>query len=252
MNVATVAFSQGIVGHRGASFDAPENTLASFKLAFDQNADGIEGDFYITADQQVVCIHDADTQRTGGSKLDVEASTLAELRALEYGSWKSDKFAGETIPLFSEVLSTVPPGKLFVIELKSGPEIVPLIHDELNRIPHKEIKLLFISFDADTILACKTVMPNIRAHWLTSFELIDGKITPTADVICKTVSNCHADGVGLKANKAVIDADFIASLKAGGVGEFHVWTIDNVETAEYFRKLGAVGITTNRPELLKR
>jgi glycerophosphoryl diester phosphodiesterase len=59
-------WSQMIVAHRGASYDAPENTLAAFKLAWQQQSDGIEGDFYLTADRQIVCIHDADTKRTAG------------------------------------------------------------------------------------------------------------------------------------------------------------------------------------------
>ena len=71
-----VAEAQMITAHRGASYDAPENTLASFKLAWEQGADAIEGDFYLSADKQIVCIHDADTQRTAGMKLVVERTPL--------------------------------------------------------------------------------------------------------------------------------------------------------------------------------
>ena len=70
--------AQVIVAHRGASQDAPENTIAAFKKAWAQNADGIEGDFYVTKDQQIVCIHDANTERTAGRKLEVANSTLAD------------------------------------------------------------------------------------------------------------------------------------------------------------------------------
>lgn len=70
--------AQVIVAHRGASQDAPENTIAAFKEAWAQNADGIEGDFYVTKDQQIVCIHDANTERTAGRKLEVANSTLAD------------------------------------------------------------------------------------------------------------------------------------------------------------------------------
>ncbi len=117
------SLAQIIVGHRGASSDAPENTLAAFRLAFDQGADGIEGDFYVTADQQIVCIHDKDTKRTAGESLDVAKSTLHQLRQLEYGSWFHERFRGEPIPTFGDVIKLVPSGKWFVIELKSGPEL---------------------------------------------------------------------------------------------------------------------------------
>ena len=80
-----------IVAHRGASFDAPENTLAAFRLAWQQGADAIEGDFYLSKDNQIVCIHDADTKRTAVVSRQVAESTLAELRELDVGrsSWPS-------------------------------------------------------------------------------------------------------------------------------------------------------------------
>ncbi|RMF37016.1 MAG: glycerophosphodiester phosphodiesterase, partial [Planctomycetota bacterium] len=96
------ASAQKIIAHRGASFDFPENTLVAFRHAWEQGADGIEGDFYLTADGQIVCIHDPDTERTGGQQLMVEQSTLEQLRGLEYGSWKDRRFAGESIPTLED------------------------------------------------------------------------------------------------------------------------------------------------------
>lgn len=87
--------SQLIVAHRGASYDAPENTLAAFRLAFEKDADGIEGDFYLTSDNRIVCIHDSDTERVAGKKLIVAKSTLAELKQLDVGSWKDKKWHAE-------------------------------------------------------------------------------------------------------------------------------------------------------------
>ena len=247
--------AQVIVGHRGASFDAPENTLSAFKLAWEQNADGIEGDFYVTKDQQVVCIHDADTKRTSSKKLVVAQSTLAELRELEYGKWKDAKFAGEPIPTFEEVLNVVPAGKLFVIELKVGPEIVPLIKPALEKeLQAKTGKnFLIISFKADTVAKCKELLPSIRAHWLTGFknDKKTGQWAPDAATICQTVAQCKADGVGMQGETAVINQQFVDSLKGHGCREFHVWTIDDVKNANYFKGLGAIGITTNRPAFIR-
>ncbi|MDP6721144.1 MAG: glycerophosphodiester phosphodiesterase family protein, partial [Pirellulaceae bacterium] len=98
------ARGQLIVAHRGASYDAPENTLAAFRLAWRQGADGIEGDFYLTKDGQIVCIHDADTKRTAGVSRQVAKSTLAELRELDVGRWKDEEFAGERMPTLQQVL----------------------------------------------------------------------------------------------------------------------------------------------------
>ncbi|MFV2065815.1 MAG: glycerophosphodiester phosphodiesterase family protein, partial [Pirellulales bacterium] len=104
----TVASGQLIVGHRGASHDAPENTLAAFQLAWQRGADGVEGDFYLTSDGHIVCIHDADTERVAGEKLIVAESTLADLRQLDVGAWKGERWRGEKIPTLEEVLATVP------------------------------------------------------------------------------------------------------------------------------------------------
>jgi len=238
-----------IVAHRGASHDAPENTLAAFKLAWEQESDGIEGDFYLTTDSKIVCIHDADTERTAGTKLDVEQSTLAQLRELEYGAWKDPKWKGEIIPTLEDVLQTVPDGKIFVIELKSKQAIASVLAAELNRLDTSSIQLLIICFDQPTVKACKQLMPSIKVHWLTSFDKkTDLSVSrPTAKQVAATVKKTGADGVGMKADRAVIDAEFVRQLKAGGCNEFHVWTTDSVPDARYFQELGAIGITTNRP-----
>jgi glycerophosphoryl diester phosphodiesterase len=244
--------AQMITAHRGASYDAPENTLAAFRLAWEQDADAIEGDFYLTADGQIVCIHDKDTRRTAGATKVIEQSTLEELRTLEVGKWKSRKYAGELIPTFAEVMATVPSGKQFVIELKSTSKIVPVLASELQRLKPDRERLLIISFDAPSIAKCKELMPDIRAHWLTGFKADEsGKMQPTADAIAKTVKQCQADGVGLKGVRSVIDQAFANELVAKGCAEFHVWTIDDIADAKYFRSLGAVGITTNRPRYVR-
>ena len=93
-----------IIAHRGASFDAPENTLAAFRLAWDEGADGVEGDFMLTADGQIVCFHDVDTQRVAGTARSSSESTFAELASLDVGSWKGARWRGERIPSLADVL----------------------------------------------------------------------------------------------------------------------------------------------------
>lgn len=241
-----------ITAHRGASYDAPENTLAAFRLAWEQDADAVEGDFYLTADGQIVCIHDKDTRRTAGVTKVVEQSTLEELRTLEVGKWKSREYAGELIPTFAEVMATVPPGKHFVLELKSTSKIVPVLASELQRLKPDREHLLIISFDAPSIAKCKELMPDIRSHWLTGFKAdASGTMQPKAAAIAQTVKQCRADGVGMKGITSVIDQAFVDELIANGCTEFHVWTVDSVADARHFQSLGAVGITTNRPRFVR-
>ncbi|TWU62836.1 glycerophosphodiester phosphodiesterase family protein [Crateriforma conspicua] len=247
----TIAEKPLVIAHRGASADAPENTLPAFELAFEQQADGVEGDFYLTIDGQIVCHHDKDTERTGGKKLVVKDCTLDQLRGLEYGQWKAPEFRGTAIPTFQQVYQSVPEGKRFVIELKVGPEIVAPLKAELDRLHHGQIDLLIIAFQEDTVAKCKELLPQIPVHWLTSFRQgDDGVVRPTAAQIAQTVRETSADGVGMQGKRDVIDDAFIAELRRGGCDDFHVWTIDDPADAQYFARLGASGVTTNVPAVV--
>lgn len=254
MTLSSSAQAQIIVAHRGASFDAPENTLASVRLAWEQGADGVEADFHVTADQKVVCIHDFDTKRTGGTKKVVAESTLAELRSLEYGAWKSPEFKGEPLPTFLDILSAVPPEKYFVIELKTGPEIVPLLKADLESYQKPLPKILIISFKQDTVAACRTALPNLKSHWLTGYKKNKetGVWSPDVAGVQAGLKASLADGLGTQGNREIVTDEFLETLKADGLKEFHVWTIDEPEDARYFQKLGAFGITTNKPAVIRQ
>ncbi|MCA9129605.1 MAG: glycerophosphodiester phosphodiesterase [Planctomycetales bacterium] len=251
---ASCGFGQMIVAHRGASYDAPENTLAAFAEAWRQQADGIEGDFHLTKDQQIVCIHDKDTQRTAGQQLVVADSTLAQLRELEYGKWKAAKFAGEPIPTFQQVYECVPDGKLFVVELKTGPEIVPLLKEKLAEIHHGRIQLLIIAFDAETAAACKQTLPELKVHWLTGHRRnkLTGQWSPSLQDAAEQLKKSTADGLGTQGERQVVNADWVSQMSKAGMQEFHVWTVDEPTDALYFQRLGAIGITTNRPTLIRQ
>ena len=253
MSLHLTASAQMIVAHRGASYDAPENTMSAFNLAWKLGADGVEGDFYVTQDEQIVCIHDKDTKRTGGKNLSVANSTLAQLRELEYGKWKAESFAGEPLPTFADVLKSIPPDKKFIIELKTGPEIVPYLKAELAKYDHDKERLLIIAFNADTVAECKRSLADIKVHWLTGYkqDKVTGAWAPTLATVQKTLKASGADGLGTQGNRQVVTEDFMAQLKAGGLKEFHVWTVDDPSDAKYFQKLGAMGITTNRPDVIR-
>lgn len=242
------AGAQMIVGHRGASHDAPENTLAAFKLAWRQGADGIEGDFHLTKDRRLICVHDYDMKRVAGDPRKVADLTFDEIRGLDVGRWKASEFAGEHPPTLEEMLATVPAGGRAIIELKTGAEIVDPFLAELGDSGFAHEQLVVISFEEETIAACKRRLPDVKCHWLTSFKKRLGAWTPTVEEVGASVRRVAVDGVGFKGIPAVLDASF---LQEAGVREFHVWTIDDADDARYFRQLGAFGITTNRPGWLR-
>ena len=87
--------AQQIIAHRGASHDAPENTLASVELGYEQGADAVEIDIHLSKDNRIMVNHDKDTKRTAGNNLTIKDSNSAELRKLDVGSWKNKKYKGE-------------------------------------------------------------------------------------------------------------------------------------------------------------
>src|SRR5258706_6726864 len=123
--VAVSASATEIVAHRGASYDAPENTLVSQELAWKHHADAAELDVHLTKDGKLAVMHDPTLKRTTGHEGKFEDFTLAKLRQLDAGKWKGPQFAGEKIPTLDEMLAHIPPGKRIIIHIKVGAEIVP-------------------------------------------------------------------------------------------------------------------------------
>ncbi|PQO35934.1 glycerophosphodiester phosphodiesterase [Bremerella cremea] len=246
--------AQMIVAHRGASFVAPENTLASFREAWNQGADVIEGDFYLTKDGQIACIHDKTTKRTTGGSADLKIadSTLEELRRVDVGAWKNAKYAGETIPTLAEVLATIPEkGKIFV-EVKCGPEIVAPLQTALKESKLRDDQIIIICFDKEVVTQCREQMPQYKASWLTSYKKDDksGQWNPSLDSVVATLKQTGATGLGTQANDTVVTPDFVKEIKDAGI-ECHVWTVNDPKQAQRYAGLGFDSITTDKPEEIR-
>ena len=237
-----------IVAHRGASHDAPENTLPAFELAWKQNADAIEGDFHLTSDGAILCTHDFDTQRVSGVKKVVKDSTLAELRKLDAGAWFDPRWKGTPMPTFAEVAATVPDGRKFYIEVKCGPEIVPVLLREIVVSGLDVQQVVVISFQAPVIREIKKQAPGFKAFWLSSFAK-SLPLDPSAASVLTTLRDIKADGFSSKADPR-IDAPFLEPIRSAGF-EYHCWTVDDPKVARQFIELGAQSITTNRPAFIR-
>lgn len=240
-----------LIAHRGASHDAPENTLASFCLAWETGADGIEGDFHLTLDGEIVCIHDPTTGRTAGADLTVAGSTLAKLRQLDAGSWKGEAWSRERIPTLGEVIATIPTGKRLFIELKCGPEILPPLAAALARSGLNPEQAVIMAFDARVVAASRELLPRVKTLWLSDFrkERIFGGWSPAIEKVLLTLKSCGACGLAGRAHRS-LDAAFVRRLHDAGM-EFHVWTVDSPRSAARFIDLGADTIFTNRPGWLR-
>ena len=233
-----------IIGHRGASDDAPENTISSIKEAFMQGADGVEVDVRLTKDERVVCIHDKNTIRTTGLSLEVKNTNYRELKNLDAGSWKGAAWKDELIPSLEEVLKEVPINKEIFIEIKTSLEIIdPLISLVLSsKIMQKNITM--ISFNAEVIKEIKLRLPEVTCNLLTAFDpSYNEKDLP------QLLKKIDADGVGVQ-NHAKLTKDFIEKIKNINK-DVHVWTVNEGEKAKKYSLLGLSSITTNKPRHIK-
>lgn len=234
-----------IIAHRGASFDAPENTVAAIKLAWEQKADGSELDIYITKDGKLAVIHDSNTKRTAGQEFLIAKSNWDELRKLDVGSWKSAQYAGEKIPSLEEMLAQVQPGKKLFVEVKCGPEAVPEMLKAIEASKLKPEQTPVISFKSDVIAAVKKARPDLPAYWLVGL----GKKAPTVEAIIAKAREIKADGLDLSATET-LTKEYAAAIKKAGL-KLYVYTVNDPTVAKRMADIGVDGITTDRPRFLR-
>jgi glycerophosphoryl diester phosphodiesterase len=239
-----------IIAHRGASFDAPENTLASFRLGWEQGADADELDIHQTKDGRIIVNHDATTKRNIGVDKPILGQTLEELRTLDAGGWKGEKWKGEKLPTLDEAIATIPDGKRLFIEIKCKAEVLPELKRVLKASGKKPEQLVIIAFDYPTAQAAKKLLPTLRVYWLASYKADKqtGALPDIDDLIAKT-KTAGLDGLDLD-SKFPIDAAFVAKMKAASL-QLYVWTVDDPQAAQNLAQAGVDGITTNRPAWLR-
>jgi len=230
------------VAHRGASYLAPENTLASIRLAWELGADAAECDVMLTSDQKVILLHDQNTRSLTGEDHVVRETSWEVLSNLTIKLKESnlDKYAQEKIPLLEEVLSTIPEDRMLVIEIKTGREILPFLKQVVDDHWHSG-RISFICFDLETILATKSLYPEIPCYYLSSFR--SGVIRHMDEIV-----RGNLDGVDVR--YAAINRNLMKRCMAKGL-EVWCWTVNDPQVARKMIQLGVGAITTDRPKWLK-
>ncbi len=250
-SVLTVGSSYAveIIGHRGASYDAPENTLAAFRLGYQQRADAVELDTYLTRDGRVAVIHDGDTRRITGISNRVAEAPFADLRRLEAGQWGkwTNKAFSEKIPALEEVVAIIPKGKRLFIEIKCGPEILPQLKAVIKRAGKKPAQTVLIGFNYETMRQAKAELPMLECCWLAGPN--KKKEFPPVDELISKAKAARLDGLDLESGFP-IDSAFVAKVHAAGL-KLYTWTVDDPAVARKQAAAGVDGITTNRPRWLR-
>lgn len=238
-----------VIGHRGASFYAPENTLASINLAWEQNADGVEIDIHLTKDNRVVAIHDATTTRTSGVNLKIKETVSDELRNLDFGKFKSEKFAGEKIPFLEEVIATIPPTKILFVEIKCGKEVLPYFK-QIVIDSGKISQIVVIGFELSVVSACKSLIPEVPVYWLVtrSKNPSTNRYNPyNIDNLVRVALKNKLNG--LDANCDGLNKKFVQKAKSANL-KVYAWTVNDPYEAMRLKKIGVDGITTDKPDLM--
>lgn len=254
-----------VAAHRGEETLAPENTMASFELAWKQGDPAIELDIHLTKDGQVVVCHDADTFRTSGNKEKVvlKDATLADIQKVDVGSFKGPQFAGQHCPTLKQVYDAMPPGTKCYTEIKSGIDVVPAFVDLYKASGKTPDQIIVISFHADALAASKKALPQLKHYLLASYK--QDKATkewpdhPGVEDWIAEAKKANADGLDLGANAGLTEARCKQVIDAGL--ELHVWTnsplnkantsVDDPKVAAQYVAWGAKSVTTNRAALIR-
>ena len=235
-----------IFAHRGASACAPENTLASFKIAVEQRADAIELDVKLSADGVPVVIHDPTTDRTTSAPGRVADLPLAALRELDAGRRFDEKFSGERIPTLDEVFETVG-GRLPInVELTnySTPtdDLVERVAAVVKKY-HLQDTIIFSSFLPANLETAARLLPDVRRGLLASY-LWKGR---------EARKQGWQSDVYHSLNPFYLDArpGLVRRVHRQGKQVF-VYTVNNPLMMRILRAWGADGIFTDDPALARR
>jgi len=226
-----------VTAHRGASLQAPENSMAAFRAAYEAGADYVELDVQRTLDGAVVVLHDGDLMRMGGDPRKVKDLTLAELSSIDIGRRYAEQFAGEHVPTLQEVIGLARGRGRINIELKYNvpdPDLAPAVI-ELLRSEHFLDQVVITSLDYRALLQVKSLEPSLRTGHIVTASI-------------GNVARTRADFVSLSSAQA--SASLIRRAHAAGK-EVHVWTVDKPEVMLRMIERGADNIITNDPARLR-
>lgn len=223
-----------ITAHRGASVDAPENTLAAFSKAIEDMADVIELDVQMTKDGYIVVMHDTSAYRTTGVLKNITELTLREVKRLDAGYWYSEEYKGEKVPTLEEVLQLAK-GKIKLnIEIKTA--------DNSDEVAKKVVKLIqkysmqdscvITSFDYSALQAVRSYDEDIEVGYILSVAY--GKFYEIDDVDFFSVNASFL-------TKRVVDAIHNSGKQV------YAWTVNNDASIKNLTNKGVDNIITDKP-----
>jgi glycerophosphoryl diester phosphodiesterase len=231
------------VAHRGASREAPENTLAAFRCALAAGAAAVECDVQRTRDGGLVVIHDPTVDRTTNGRGPIALLTYEECRRLDAGAWFGPAFAGERVPSLDEVLDLIRGRALLLLEIKHGPMFYEGIEAQIAealRRHRMDAATLVMSFDHPAVRTMRAVAPDVATAIIYRARLADAAAAARAvgaDALCP--------------EWRLVTSEVVADAHAAGLGVFP-WTIDEEDAMRRCLARGVDGVTSNDVRLLAK
>lgn len=223
------------IAHRGASGEAPENTLKAIEMALEMGVEGIEVDVRLSADGTPVIIHDPTLDRTTDGSGQVSAKTLAELMQLNAGE-------GEQIPTLKEAIQAVAGKALLFIELKEPELVVPveaLLREAVRTEGRDYREFPVISFHHPLLEEMKRLNPKV-------FTGANLRALPVDLAACGQRAGAQAVNIA----KEYVTPEFVADARARSL-LVYVYTVNEAEAIERVKALGVDGIMSDYPERLQ-
>jgi glycerophosphoryl diester phosphodiesterase len=230
-----------VIGHRGASGNAPENTLASFEMALLHGAEGIELDVHLSKDGDIIVCHDATIDRTTNGTGWIHELTTTEIQSFDAGSWFSKSFQDQRIPLLGEVFDLVPESILINVEIKHsyGGQMEFRLMDFLRQRGRLG-SVVISSFDHKSIRRVKQLEPEVKAGLLYAANLINH--AGYAQQLGVPIYSLHPHFQLI--DKSDVDGAVSAELA------IYPYTVNQVEDMRKMMDYGVTGIITDFPARL--
>lgn len=229
----------GIISHRGAAAIAPENTLRAMQVAFEQDVEFVETDVQLTADGVPILMHDPTLDRTTNGSGAVAAHTLAEIKALDAGSWFGAEFAGETVPTLEEFVEVLEPTTTrALVELKGiwQPEQVETLVEFL-RSHYLVNRVALQSFEVPTLEMLRETAPEFARVMLTR-EWDQVTVDQAVDL--------QVSAVGARTKLFDGRPDLVEQLRPLGIGTL-VYTLNSERRWKHAAEAGLDLVVTDDP-----
>lgn len=238
-----------VLAHRGANKVAPQNTIPAFMKALEFNADGIETDVHLCKDGEIVVCHNYTVDETSNGKGLIDELTLAQLKAMDFGSYFNKDFSGVSLPTLSELLDVVRKMKLINIEIKppkKDNDLVKKVVEEINKYGIVENSIVSC-FDPECVRLVKEIDKNVKTALLYENDELGNEIM--AFGVAKYCKQLNVDAA--HPHRKLIKENEVVELHNLGMA-VNPWTVNLKEDIIRLTEWGCDALISDVPDYCRK